>query len=187
MSNIIPNTQENTSNEFKLMERVPLDRALFVMEMKFSDFKTYSKRCKNDIERREQFDKLKRLCQEYIFGSGVVERKYAHSQNMKSCGRLFSNGIQGVMREFRGFLLGTTTTDIDMKNAHPVILRYICKINNIPCPNLEYYINNRDSVLDSFKENLSKEDAKKLFLVSINKVKHFSVNLTMKLRNYNLK
>jgi hypothetical protein len=40
-----------------------------------------------------------------------------------------------------------------MKNAHPVILRYICKLHNFPCPNLEYYINNRDEILSRFDEN----------------------------------
>jgi hypothetical protein len=85
-------------------------------------------------------------------------------------GRLFSNGIQGTMREFRGFLMGTNTTDFDMVNAHPVILRYICRTNSIQCPNLEYYINNRETILNSF-DKLSRDDAKTLFLKSINKDK----------------
>jgi hypothetical protein len=55
------------------------------------------------------------------------------------------------------------STDIDMKNCHPVILRYVCKINNIPCPNLSWYIDNRDEVLRDFDEG-----GKTLFLVAVN-------------------
>jgi hypothetical protein len=69
-------------------------------------------------------------------------------------GRLYSGlSIQGISSKIRGFLCDGITTDIDMKNAHPVILRYLCKINKISCPNLEYYINNRDEVLSRFDEN----------------------------------
>ena len=151
----------------KLTERIPLDKALFLNDMTFSQFKPHSKRCKNDLERKEQFDKLKRICREVIDGLGVVEREYSYSKQMGNCGRLFSNGIQGLMREFRGFLMGDTTTDIDMVNAHPVILRYICRKHKINCPNLEYYINNRDLVLSSF-DNLTRDEAKTLFLKSLN-------------------
>lgn len=151
----------------KLTERIPLDKALFLNDMTFSQFKPHSKRCSNDIERKEQFDKIKRICREVIDGLGVVEREYSYSKQMGDSGRLFSNGIQGLMREFRGFLMGDTTTDIDMVNAHPVILRYICRKHNINCPNLEYYINNRDKVLSSF-DKLTRDEAKTLFLKSLN-------------------
>lgn len=38
-------------------------------------------------------------------------------------------------------------TDIDMVNCHPTILLYICKQENIICPNLEYYVNNRSAMI----------------------------------------
>ena len=50
-----------------------------------------------------------------------------------------------------------------MKNAHPVILRYLCKKNNILCPNLSYYIDNRDEVLRNFDD-----DGKTMFLCAVN-------------------
>ena len=56
-------------------------------------------------------------------------------------------------------------TDIDMANCHPVLLRYICHKHNIPCPNLEYYINNRDSCLALYP---SRNKGKTAFLVSTN-------------------
>lgn len=153
-----------------LNERIPVEKALFLLDMKFYTFKQYTKRCSNDAERTELFNKLKKLCKEVVDGLGTVKRSYDFSKDMGINGRLFNNGIQGTMREFRGFLMGDTTTDLDMANAHPNILRYLCKKHSIPCPSLEYYVNNRDEVLKSF-ENMTREDAKNLFLKSLNNEK----------------
>jgi hypothetical protein len=107
-----------------------------------------------------------RYTAEMITHNGEITREYHYSKNMKTSGRLFSNGIQNVAKKFRGFLM-SHTTDIDMKNAHPVILRYICKTHNIECRELDHYVENRDTVLESFP-NLTREEAKTLFLVSLN-------------------
>jgi hypothetical protein len=56
-----------------------------------------------------------------------------------------------------------------MSNAHPVILRYICNIHDIPCPQLEYYINNRDRCLSEFD---SRDIGKKAYLSSVNSDKY---------------
>jgi hypothetical protein len=93
-------------------------------------------------------------------------REYNYSKNMKTSGRLFSNGVQNIGREIRGFLM-SHTTDIDMKNAHPVILRYICKKHNILSRELDYYVENRDNILTSIP-NTTKDEAKTMFLVALN-------------------
>jgi hypothetical protein len=156
---------------YLLTERIPLDRALYINEMTFTEFKQYSKRCSNDEERKIQFNKMRRLANEIILGNGSMNREYKHSINMEHFGRLCSKGMQGLMKELRGFFMRGFTTDIDMKNAHPVLLLYICKKHNIDHPNLEYYINNRDDVLDSFSK-LNREEAKTKFLKAINKDTH---------------
>ena len=43
--------------------------------------------------------------------------------------------------------------DIDMVNAHPVILNYLCKKNYVDCNILENYIENRELILSSFSED----------------------------------
>ena len=61
-----------------------------------------------------------------------------------------------------------------MKNAHPTILLKYCKINNIECDNIEYYIFNRDTVLDDLTTDLNytRDEGKHLFLTFINGGKH---------------
>jgi hypothetical protein len=155
------------SSILKLSEKVSIYKALYLNEMNFSEFKKLSDRYNNNDERKEYFDKLKKYTQDLVSNCGVVEREYYYSKYMKTSGRLFSNGIQNVAREIRGFFFGETTTDFDMKNAHPVILSMICKKHNIPSPYLNEYISKRDEILNSFT-SMSREDSKKVFLKSVN-------------------
>ena len=37
--------------------------------------------------------------------------------------------------------------DIDMKNAHPVIVKSLCELNDIPCPTIKAYCGDRESFL----------------------------------------
>ena len=56
--------------------------------------------------------------------------------------------------------------DIDMVNAHPVILNYLCRKNNVDCSILKNYIENRELILPSFSED--KKSVKELFLSILN-------------------
>ena len=129
----------NSLSLLKLTEKVSLQKALYLNEMTFTDFKKTSDRYNNNDERKEYFDKLKKYTNDLVSNGGVVEREYYYSKYMKSSGRLFSNGIQNVAREIRGFLFGDSTTDFDMKNAHPVLLSMICNINGISSLYLNEY------------------------------------------------
>ena len=56
--------------------------------------------------------------------------------------------------------------DIDMINAHPVILNYLCKKNNVDCNILKNCIENRELILSSFSEE--RKSVKELFLSILN-------------------
>ena len=119
-------------------------------------------------EINKQFNVLKQFCRTVIKTKGITTRIYSHSENSPAGlgGRLFSGGsIQGIKKTFRGLLMKGIATDIDMKNCHPVLLKYICKLHNIPCPNLEYYINHREECLSQFS---NREKGKNMFLVATN-------------------
>jgi len=153
-----------------LIERIPLVRAQYLLEMSYEDYKIAVQRpCKSEAERREKFDKLIKLCREVVSNNGTTVRKYFYSKDMKSIGRRYaSGGIPGLMREVRGFLMQDVSTDLDMKNAHPVILKYLCKKDDISCPHLVNYVENRETILCNF-DGMSREDAKEVYLKAINK------------------
>lgn len=115
---------------------------------------------------------LKQFCKSHIKNKGVITQIYHYSQNTPAGlgGRLFCSGsIQSIWNVYRGLLMRGIATDIDMKNCHPVLLRYICKKHDIDCPNLEYYINHRDDCLSKFE---SKQLGKISYLVSTNSDKY---------------
>ena len=113
---------------------------------------------------QENFNLLIQFCKDLIKSNGEITRLYTYSNpNIK--GRLFSGkSIQSVNSIIRGFLC-KHTTDIDMCNAHPVLLKYICDQNDIRCPHLTYYIENRDELLSDFP---NKAEGKEMFLICIN-------------------
>jgi hypothetical protein len=153
----------------ELIERIPLDKINFLNSLTFKQFKQFEifkSSCKNEEERKIQFNILKSFCQTNIKTRGETKRIYSFTEKtpLDVGGRLYcGNSIQGLSSKVRGFLLNEITTDIDMKNAHPVILKYLCKVHKTDCANLSYYITNRDSVL----ERLGKE-YKTEFLKAVN-------------------
>jgi len=151
----------------ELIERIALDKINYLNSLTFTQYKPYCKSsCKNEEDRKTQFNIMKSFCQTNLKTRGETKRIYSYTLTTPHDvgGRLYcGNSIQGLSSIIRGFLLGETTTDIDMKNAHPVILRYLCKLNKIDCPNLAYYIENRDEILIGFDG-----DGKTEFLKCVN-------------------
>lgn len=119
-----------------------------------------------------QFKMLKFYCNQQISNNYSMEMNYKYA-NGKNEGRIFVDGKMGLQRiwkKFRGILCDGLNVDLDMINAHPTILLYLCKLNKIDCDNLENYVNSRKYCLDSLKESdkLTKEEAKILFICSMN-------------------
>ena len=172
----------------EFIERIPIKPLYYLLTLSFKEYKQYDKSStKNDEERKKNYDKMRNLCENFIKANGEIKRLYKFtgdhkwSENEDGVGRLFSNGngIQGLPKKIRGFLLSDTTTDIDMVNAHPVILRYLCRIHNIPHKELNFYIENRDDILSDFPD---REVGKTLFLKATNDDK-----LNKKEKNENFK
>lgn len=67
----------------------------------------------------------------------------------KKCGRFFTNyGLQGMVREIRNTLCMDDCYDIDIVNSAPTILSQYFKKNNIECPKLDYYCENRKDIIN---------------------------------------
>ena len=77
-----------------------------------------------------------------------------------------SSCLTYLKKEIRNSIMPKNIKDIDMVNAHPVILNYLCKKNNIDCNILKNYIENRELILSSFSEN--RKSVKELFLSILN-------------------
>jgi hypothetical protein len=147
-------------------ERPTLRNVYFANEMDFKTFRTFTPNCKNDDERREKFDKMKSYCASMIKAKGEIKKTFTFTEVTPNHvgGRLYcSFSAQSLQKDIRGLFFRECTTDIDMKNSMPTILRYLCKLHHIPCPNLSWYVDNRDEVLEALGSN-----AKKLILCAMN-------------------
>lgn len=158
----------------KLTETYDVKKAYFLKNMTLEQFDKFrNKPSKSKKELENKFRKVQYFCNIIISHNGIIDLYYEYSKDTHKDlgGRLYSsNGIQGISKVVRGFL-ASHTTDIDMKNAHPVILNYICKKHDIPCAELEYYIKNRESILSKFD---NRELVKKEYLKMVNTNKSLS-------------
>ena len=104
--------------------------------------------------------------------SDVLHTKYNYSKNLKTYGRLFATSVslQSMPREIRNALAVGKYYDIDMKNAHPVLLAQYCKKNGIRCDIVDKYVANRDEILEevSKQNNTTPEEAKFIILSLLN-------------------
>ena len=150
----------------ELYERLDLDRINYLNKLSFEEFKRVcSRACKNEAERKAKYNMLKRFCEANIKAKGEVRRLYAYTDKtpVEVGGRLYSgNSIQGLSRKIRGFLC-KNLTDVDMKSAHPTIIRWLCRKHKIDTPMLNYYIENREQICERFGP-----DGKMVFLSALN-------------------
>jgi len=108
------------------------------------------------------------IAKKYLLKSHDGQIAVRYKQNA-SLGRFHATGslsMQGMPRELRHTIAAGKYIDIDMKNAHPVILLFLCEGRNIRTPCLEQYIKNRDTLLAKVSDN--RETAKTTILSMIN-------------------
>ena len=153
-------------------ERIPIERLQLLNNL---DLKTYlslaqeanpTKKYKNE-EIKEHFKQIKQYLKNMIKAKGEINQLYKHSEKSNK-GRLFgSTSIQALDGMIRGYLFRDISTDVDMVNCHPVLLQYICKKDNIRCPILTEYVENRDNILKDLKRD-GEKDPKTLILKIVN-------------------
>ena len=126
-------------------------------------------------------EKLKYVLENNDFNEEVntLARNYYDSLDNDGCKRIVykqtcdknryygdSSCLTYLKKEIRNSIMLKNVKDIDMINAHPVILNYLCKKNNVDCNILKNYIENRELILSSFGED--RKIIKELFLTILN-------------------
>ena len=111
-------------------ERIPLNRFEELSALSYESYKSMGS-FKTDKECQTSFQYFKNYVKMMRKTNGEMVHIYKHVDENK--GRLFSGtSIQGKPKYIRGYLLHGITTDIDMVNAHPSILLYLCNKHEIP-------------------------------------------------------
>jgi len=78
-----------------------------------------------------------------------------------------SLSLQNMTREIRHSIACEFYDDLDMVNAHPNLLEYLCKKHKIDCPNLKEYNKNRDVYINQLIIILKNRDLAKKVLLSV--------------------
>jgi hypothetical protein len=132
-------------------------------------FDTYEEEIRNCSRRNGGVYTPKQLIFNYLKKSLNGEKTTDYIQSYGE-GRLqakHSLSLQNLPRRFRHSVARGIYKDCDMKNAHPVILLFLCKMYNFPCRELSYYVENREKCLDEMK-GVSRENAKRAYLALTN-------------------
>jgi len=130
---------------------------------KFSTFKSFlRKSCFED----EKYNPLKLLINilRNCDDKGRLKVKYIQINKARQFAQ-YSVSYQSMVREIRHVLAKNHYVDIDGVNMHPVLLSYLCKLNNFNCSYLDKYISNRDEILKSFKD---RDEGKTAYLALTN-------------------
>jgi P4 family phage/plasmid primase-like protien len=173
--NVIYNKNEN-NNEINIPEfKMPVEKIDELKLIERCDVKKLAYLIDNSAIIKEELVKTNRWWEEgdrtpisllrayyHKLSNGQCEVKYSQ----RSSGRLYAEkalSLQSLPREFRHTIAGDFYNDLDMVNAHPVILQHLCQLNDIKCPKLDQYVAHRDIILNQ----LGNRDSAKQFILKL--------------------
>lgn len=104
---------------------------------------------------------------------GKVEVDYKKSIGSKGKGRLYARGglsLQSFKKGIRHYLADDIYWDVDMVNAHPVILLKICQNKGFCCNYIKQYVDNREFYINELMEltQCGRKQIKELYLSTLN-------------------
>ena len=145
-------------------ERYDMNKLKFLNSLSLDTYtKLIHKESAKKTDIKSNFETFRKFVSKCITNNGEIQPVY--SQNCLR-GRFYarSPSIQQLSKHIRGFLCSEISTDIDIKNCYPVILKYICNKNNILCPDLTYYVEHRDEIFKEYKSECE-EIKKQIFTI----------------------
>ena len=105
-----------------------------------------------DIDNNMSLARTQKYIKSLLKSGGKFKATYKKSiYDKKGICRSYGDGIQGIPSAIRGLLCDGIMTDIDVVNCFPSILVNICDKHDIPCPNLQHYIQHRKKLIDEGK------------------------------------
>lgn len=103
-------------------------------------------------DHQQQFNIIRGLCVEFKANNYKIKTEYNRRERREGRQYAVNNSLQRIWKPFRNALCNGLYIDIDQINSHPCIILALCKQNNIFCKQLEYYINNRNEVIEDIIE-----------------------------------
>ena len=185
-------TQSTMSQTFTYQETVTPKICDVLAKISFPQFKQFYSNTEID-QTGDEMSLVTQYNMLHAYANEMISKKYTrlstyHYTGNNTDGRLFlkdNMGLQRIWHKFRGVLSDGLTRDVDMINAHPTILAYICKKFSIQANELNKYVINRDLCCNDLMKDdkIIKGEAKMLFLKAINFNQHIMFNDKKKIKN----
>ncbi len=120
--------------------------------------------------------KLRKLLNKYLFNSvrlediGSIDVEYNQKDGHGRYLAKYAISMQSMIRFARHTIASEIYNDIDVVNAHPVILTHMCDRRNIDYPILKEFVDYRDSIIASVmvQHSINRETVKDIFLSLLN-------------------
>ena len=161
----------------KLNEKVNLDKLRIIVDNVEELYKSGAiGKFKDKANGYKEIKDLKTIStilnKSYAFYKSGISQHYSFVKDIEY-GRLFSQhgGLQSFSRKLRGTVAKGLYWDLDIVNCHPQLVRHWCDDNEVPCPVLSAYIENRDPFLKelmAYNTHYDRDDAKTVPLVLLN-------------------
>ena len=137
-----------------IQEHINLENLFYLYSLKEDKITQYFKSNTDTKYYTETYN----ILSNYVFdGKSTNEKKYLNN----NCNRLYcNNSLQKLQNDISNFLCPNNCYDYDLKSARPSITRYLCKTNNLPYDMIDYYVNNRNNIMEKY--NKSKDEIKSI-------------------------
>jgi len=157
----------NKTKFIRLTETVDVNKLSYIVD-NFAKFKS-------QLRWRERYDVINPavIITKYLKKSKKGRIAVTYKQN-GGRGRFCAMGslsLQAIPREIRHTISRDYYIDLDMVNAHPVILQWLCRSNGFACPHLSEYISGREGLLKQIiidGEIADRGKAKQIYLALTN-------------------
>lgn len=143
-----------------IQEHINLENLFYLYSLHIDKITQYFK---SNIDKK-YYTEINNILSNYVVqGKSINEKIYSNNK----CNRIYSNNsLQKLQNDISNFLCPNKCYDYDLKSARPTITRYLCKKHNLTYDKINYYVNNRNNIMEKY--NKSKEEIKQLIITLSN-------------------
>lgn len=145
---------DNNNMTITITEKINLQKVLYLYSLNEEELFKF---CKKNKDIKYYNSTINTIADYIINGNDTNDKVYVKN----NCNRYYcNNSLQLLQTDIRNFIYPNNTYDYDIKNCSASIMLHLSKINNLDHKHIEYYVNNRDNIIEKY--NTTKEELKEM-------------------------
>ena len=135
---------DNNNMTITITEKINLQKVLYLYSLNEEELFKF---CKKDKDIKYYNSTINTIADYIINGNDTNDKVYVKN----NCNRYYcNNSLQLLQTDIRNFIYPNNTYDYDIKNCSASIMLHLSKINNLDHKHIEYYVNNRDNIIEKY-------------------------------------